>query len=261
MTEAFILTALEAGKSILEIYNSEKYHIETKNDKSPLTSADLASNRIINKRLSILQLPILSEENKEIPYDERKSWDEFILVDPLDGTKEFIARNGEFTVNISLIRKNLPVFGVIYAPVPDILYWGGEMQGSWKLERASDYLDKKDSLIKAIKLPSESSDFTNFRVVASKSHFNNETKDFIAHLDNNAKKIQLVSRGSSLKFCMMADGAADIYPRPGPTMEWDTAAGHIIAKAAGCKIKIWNSDTELTYNKKELLNPGFIVER
>jgi 3'(2'), 5'-bisphosphate nucleotidase len=256
-----IQTSLEAGKKILEIYNSNKFSIESKADESPLTTADLASNTIINQDLKPLGLPILSEENKQIPYEDRKDWTEFWLVDPLDGTKEFIKRNGEFTVNIALIRNNYPVLGVIYAPVPDTLYWGTEEDASWKLENASTEFDPNNLYHKAQKLPVHDPDPNNLRIVASKSHYSKETEDYINSLDTHGKQIQLVSRGSSLKLCMLAEGSADLYPRLGPTMEWDTAAGHAITKFAGCEVRQWGSEEEMIYNKEDLLNPWFIVGR
>ena len=254
-------TALDAGKAILDIYNSREYAVESKEDKSPLTTADLASNKIINENLKSLELPVLSEENKQIPYPERKTWNEFFLVDPLDGTKEFIKRNGEFTVNIALVKKNTPILGVIYAPVPDILYWGSEEEGSWKMKNASRNFNEKNIYKHAQKLPAEGPDPQHLRIVASKSHFSKETRNYINNLDTGNKQIRLVSRGSSLKFCMMAEGSADLYPRLGLTMEWDTGAGHAIAKFASCEINKFNRKKELNYNKENLLNPYFIVSR
>ena len=260
MLPKLLKTAISAGKAILDIYNERNYDIESKQDDSPLTTADLASNKIINENLQTLGLPILSEENRQLPYEQRKDWQEFLLVDPLDGTKEFIKRNGEFTVNIALVRNNLPVMGVIYAPVPDTLYWGSEEEGSWRLEKASQKFNKNNIAEGAQKLPIEGPDPGKLRVVASKSHFSKETEDFINSLDKGNKKITLVSRGSSLKLCMLAEGTADIYPRLGPTMEWDTGAGHAIAKFAGCDVRVYDSDDELKYNKEDLLNPYFIVK-
>jgi len=254
-------TSLEAGKAILDIYNKHNYDIESKEDNSPLTTADLAANEIINENLTSLGLPILSEENRQLPYEERKDWREFILVDPLDGTKEFIKRNGEFTVNIALVRDGVPVMGVIYAPMPDTLFWGSEGEDSWRMEDASKNFSENNIHEGAQKLPAEAPDKDNLRVVASKSHFSKETEEFIHNLDTEGKEIELVSRGSSLKICMVAEGSADIYPRLGPTMEWDTGAGHAIAKFAGCDVKVYGSDDELKYNKEDLLNPWFIVER
>ncbi len=253
-------TSLQAGKAILNIYNEFNYEIESKSDDSPLTTADLASNKIINDNLEALGLPILSEENRQLPYEQRNHWNEFLLVDPLDGTKEFIKRNGEFTVNIALVKNNLPVMGVIYAPVPDTLYWGSEEEGSWKLEAASTRFNESNISEGAQKLPAEGPDPNHLRVVASKSHFSKETEHFINSLDKGNKKITLVSRGSSLKLCMVAEGSADIYPRLGPTMEWDTGAGHAIAKFAGCDVRVYDTDDELKYNKENLLNPYFIVK-
>ena len=260
MLNLFLHTAIKAGRAILEIYNSKAYSIETKADESPLTTADLRSNAIINEAVRDLGLPVLSEENKAVPYSGRKDWKEFILVDPLDGTKEFIKRNGEFTVNIALIRDGYPVMGVIYAPVLDVLYWGSEEHGSWKLEKASVKFNDKDPFKGAEKLPLNGTGNGSLRVVASKSHFSSETEDFVNSLETKGKDIELVSRGSSLKLCLVAEGQADIYPRLGPTMEWDTAAGHAIAKYAGCRVEKFENNKELEYNKEDLLNPWFIVK-
>lgn len=261
--DVYLKTAIEAGKAILDIYNDKSYSVKSKEDDSPLTTADLKSNAIINDNLKDLGLPILSEENKSIPYSERKDWNEFILVDPLDGTKEFIKRNGEFTVNIAIIRNSFPVFGVIYAPVLDTLYWASEERGSWKLESASEFLEAdlistgiEEKLTGKKKKP-----LNKVRVVASKSHFSKETEDFIHSIKEAGKEIEIVSIGSSLKLCKVAEGSADIYPRLGPTMEWDTAAGHAIAKFSGCRILKFGTDEELEYNKQSLLNPWFIVSR
>ena len=262
--DLYLKTAVEAGKAILEIYNNKGYTIEEKEDKSPLTSADLKSNEIISNNLLKTGFPILSEENKTVSYEKRKKWKTYILVDPLDGTKEFVNRNGEFTVNIAIIKDYLPVFGVIYAPVPDILYWGSADRGSWKIESAADVV-KMDLLSTGIakRLPEKKiiSKGKIKRVVASKSHYSKETEAFINEIKKPSTQIELVSKGSSLKFCLVAEGSADIYPRMGPTMEWDTGAGHAIAKFAGCKV--WNLDNneELKYNKENLLNPWFVVER
>lgn len=262
--EVYLKTAIKAGMAILDIYNDENFEIHLKDDNSPLTTADIASNSIINEDLKELNLPILSEENKAIPYSERKSWKEFILVDPLDGTKEFIKRNGEFTVNIAIIRENYPVFGVIYAPVPDVLYWGAEDSGSWKMDRVSEILEAELFTAGiATRLPDKSLSKKNdkIRIVASKSHFSDETKKYIENITDSGKDIELVSRGSSLKFCLLAEGSAELYPRLGPTMEWDTAAGHAIAKYAGYSVLRFDNKEELGYNKEDLLNPWFVVGR
>lgn len=263
MNVKILETAIQAGKAILKIYNDRSYDVDLKEDQSPLTTADLASNRIINENLSGSGYPVLSEENKSIPYEKRKDWQEFFLVDPLDGTKEFIKRNGEFTVNIALIRDGIPASGVIYAPVPDILYWGSEENGSWKLNNASGFdLFHEDLYSHAQLLPLEKPgpSHNKTRVVASKSHFSQETEDFIQKITASGKETELVSKGSSLKLCLVAEGSADVYPRLGPTMEWDTGAGHAIAKFAGCRVVRYDTGEEMRYNKEDLRNPWFIVE-
>lgn len=244
--------AKEAGKEILDIYEQD-FDVEDKRSSSfkegtsPLTKADLASDKVIKENLKGLypEIPILSEEGKEMPYEKRKDWDLFWLIDPLDGTKEFIKKNGEFTVNIALIKDNQPVLGVVYVPVKDIAYYADE-NGSFKQESGRE----------PQKLPIQE-EHEKLRVVASKSHFNDETKEYIESL---GKDYELVNAGSSLKLCLVAEGSADIYPRLGPTIEWDTAAAHAIVRFAGKSVQEYNSDSELTYNKKNLLNPYFIVK-
>ncbi|MFW6127952.1 MAG: 3'(2'),5'-bisphosphate nucleotidase CysQ [Halobacteriota archaeon] len=241
--------ARRAGEKTLEIYNKD-FSVEYKDDQSPLTEADLASHKIIIENLENLypDIPILSEESKEIPYLQRKDWDVFWLVDPLDGTKEFTKKRGEFTVNIALIKGNKPVLGVVYAPVKDITYYG-----------TSDGSFKEINNRKPLKLFLEQDKSKNakLRVVASKSHFTPETKEYI---ENLARDYELVSIGSSLKICLVAEGAADIYPRLGPTMEWDTAAAHAVVKGAGKNIYKFETNEELVYNKQDLRNPWFIVK-
>lgn len=241
--EAIIDIARKAGKAIMEIYSKDFSYLQ-KEDKSPLTEADTQSNQIICDGLQQFGLPILSEENKIIPYEERKQWQKFWLVDPLDGTKEFIKRNGNFTVNIALLENNTPILGVIYVPTKEILYYG-DSNGAVKEDATGKY-----------KLPVRHEQRDYKVVVASQSHMNQETKDYVHKLGN----CKLVSIGSSLKFCLVAEGTADIYPRLGPTMEWDTAAAHAIIKAAGKKVYIYDSEQELAYNKPDLHNPYFIVK-
>jgi 3'(2'), 5'-bisphosphate nucleotidase len=242
-----ILIAKQAGKEILKVY-SKDFSVEYKDDNSPLTEADKKSNEIINRGLSKLypKIPVLSEENREIDYDERKNWEYFWLVDPLDGTKEFIKKNGEFTINIALIHKNKPVLGIVYIPVKDIIYYADE-NGSFKQEKTKGL----------IKLQPKEKNHEKLVVVASRSHFNKETKDFIESL---GKEYELINAGSSLKLCLVAEGKADIYPRLGSTMEWDTAAAHAVVNGAGKKVFVYNKYEELIYNKEDLLNPWFIVK-
>jgi len=255
-----IKSALIAGRKILEIYNNPNsdFEIERKSDNSPLTIADKISHKVIVENLTEIGLPILSEEGKSIAYETRKKWKQFWLVDPIDGTKEFINKNGEFTINIALIEDGRPIFGVIYVPVLGVLYWGIVGEGAYKV-KIFKIPKSLDELYKvAIKLPITKQRDT-YKVVASRSFMNEDTKNFIEKLRKNNPNLELVSRGSSLKICMVAEGEADIYPRFGPTMEWDTAAGQAIANAAGMQVTLIDQKTELIYNKENLLNPYFIV--
>ncbi len=237
--------AINAGKAIMEIYNKD-FTVEYKEDNSPLTEADTKSNEIICSNLEKFypEIPMLSEESKAVPYEERKKWEYYWCIDPIDGTKEFIKKNGEFTVNIALIHKNTPVLGVVYAPAIDALYSAKKGEGSFlngqKLPLKENH-SKKEKLY----------------VVASKSHLSPETQEFIDNLD--AKEIEQVSKGSSLKLCMVAEGSADIYPRLAPTMEWDTAAADAIVRESGKMTYQFETNSPLVYNKENLLNPWFVV--
>lgn len=241
--------SLKAGEIILEIYNdAEGITIEKKDDNSPLTIADKSANDYIVERLKAISpdIPIISEENKLLEYKDRKDYQYFWLVDPLDGTKEFIRRNGEFTVNIALIHLGVPCMGVVYAPVLNELYWASEGGGAFSL------VDQQVCSLKASEI---SLDDIGLKVVCSRSHLNQPTQDFIEDL-NQAEQ---VATGSSLKFILIAQGKADIYPRLGPTMEWDTGAAHIILNEAGGKILRADNQEPLSYNKESLLNPYFIA--
>jgi len=255
-----IEASLKAGKEILKVYHSDDFDVKIKSDNSPLTLADQNAHNVIAEILQKSELPILSEEGKNIPFEERKQWERYWLVDPLDGTKEFIKRNGEFTVNIALIENGTPVLGVIYVPVTKDLYFGDKEKGSYKTVNADKDADIKMLTQFAFKLPFFQGNEI-YTVVGSKSHMNEETEAFIYKLKQEKGGIDFISKGSSLKICMVAEGIADIYPRFGPTMEWDTAAGHAIALYSGCKITQQDEKTPLSYNKKELLNPWFIVRR
>lgn len=259
LIEIAIKASVEAGKAIMEIYDTD-FDIEYKNDSSPLTTADNASHHIISGHLELTGLPILSEEGKHLSYDERKDWQQFWLVDPLDGTKEFIKKNGEFTVNIALIDHGEPIAGVIYVPVMDVLYVGIENLGAFKLLSTDEFDGSVEDLRKkAINLP-EIKNENAFKVVASRSHLSAATEAFIDKLKKDHTNIQTVSKGSSLKLCLIAEGAADIYPRFAPTMEWDTGAGHAIVNAAGGRVVLAEDENmALTYNKENLLNPWFIA--
>lgn len=254
-----ILASIKAGNEILKIYNTN-FEVEYKDDESPLTMADKNANDAIISLLKETGIPILSEEGRKIPFNERKNWDEFWIVDPLDGTKEFVKKNDEFTVNIALINNNKPVMGVVYTPVLDELYFGEENLGAYKLNNADEVVNAFDDIINhAIKLPLYTKK-TYFGVVASRSHLTNETTHYINEISKDHEKVQIISKGSSLKIVMVAEGIADIYPRFAPTSEWDIAAGHAIVSASGGRIvQAKSPNEEVTYNKEDLLNPWFIV--
>jgi 3'(2'), 5'-bisphosphate nucleotidase len=251
--------AKTAGEEVLKIYN-QKFKVEYKDDRSPLTQADKKSHSVILSGLKKINkhIPVLSEEGKSIPYKERKNWVYFWMTDPLDGTKEFIKKNGEFTINIALIYKNTPVFGIVYAPVLQWLYFN-DGKHAYKKEKN-----------KLTKLPvKNNSDF--FTIAASRSHLNKETEKFIEnHIKNISKQpkdIKSIFIGSSLKLCFVAEGKADIYPRLAPTMEWDTAAADAVVKKSGKNVYAVNPENltpdfnkPLIYNKENLLNPWFVVE-
>jgi 3'(2'), 5'-bisphosphate nucleotidase len=256
-----LTAALKAGKAIMDIYQSGDFQLELKADNSPLTLADKTSHAIISGSLAATGLPILSEEGKEIPYEVRKDWELFWLVDPLDGTKEFIRRNGEFTVNIALISNQLPIAGIIYAPVLNLLYAGLSGKGSVRIADASRLLlqlDFNNLPPQAETLPRVQSDHA-FTAVASRSHSNARTQAFFESLRKDHADMELTSKGSSLKFCLIAEGSADVYPRFGPTYEWDTAAGQAIVEATGGRVIESASGGGLRYNKQNLLNPDFIA--
>jgi len=258
-----IRAAIDAGKSIMDIYNDPEanFEVEAKADNSPLTKADKASHQLINSALSATPFPILSEEGREIPYKERAKWKTLWIVDPLDGTKEFIKKNGEFTVNIALVNKGVPVLGVIYVPVRKELYYAVDSLGAFKLKEV-DYNDQP-SIDKirneASRLPL-SFVHQGVVVVASRSHRTEDTDAYINNIRKQGQPVTMISSGSSLKICLVADGSADVYPRFAPTMEWDTAAGHAIVRAAGCEMYHVDEKTPLRYNKENLLNPWFVVK-
>lgn len=259
-----IRAALEAGANIRRIYNAadSDFGIEYKADHSPLTIADKTSDATIGRFLASTPYPILSEEKKALAFEERKNWQTLWIVDPLDGTKEFIKKNGEFTVNIALVEKGIPTLGVIYVPVKERLYYGVYGTGSFRADnitRLSSDESLHDFLSKSLQLPLPCNN-RPYTVVASRSHLSAETEDFINGLRAEHPTLELVSIGSSLKICLVCEGSADIYPRFAPTMEWDTAAGHAIARAAGKNIFHTDRKTPLLYNKEDLHNPWFIVE-
>ncbi|MBZ0155145.1 MAG: 3'(2'),5'-bisphosphate nucleotidase CysQ [Alphaproteobacteria bacterium] len=281
--------ALRAGEAILSVYRDD-FGVSYKDDRSPLTAADRKSHEIIAAALSsgtLSPLPLLSEEGINIPYARRKRWKRFWLVDPLDGTKEFIKRNGEFTVNIALVEGNRPVAGVVYAPVPDAAYFAGRGMGAYSIsgvrlsalfrlsppgfeasgndapqgaERGEELMD---SILSAANRLTASGvcvqDTGAVTVIGSRSHTGKEFSDFVGRLKTRYDSVEIVPAGSSLKFCLVAEGKADLYPRFGPTMEWDTAAGDIIVEEAGGRVIDAETHSELRYNKQDLLNPSFIA--
>ena len=252
-----INASIEGGHAIMEVYASD-FEVEHKDDKSPLTLADKNCNEVIESFLTKTNIPILSEEGAKIPFSERENWKYSWLVDPLDGTKEFVKRNGEFTVNIALIHNGTPIMGVIYVPVKKELYFALEGMGAYKISRNS-VIDNLDQLIaSANKLPINYNR-NNYVIVGSRSHMSLETEQFFEEKKKEHGNVEVMAVGSSLKLCMVAEGKADAYPRYAPTMEWDTGAGHAIAKMAGFSVTQYNTKKEVIYNKKDLLNPWFLV--
>ena len=255
-----ITAALQAGKSILDIYHSGAFDVEIKGDNSPLTRADKASHNVIMSYLEPTDIPVLSEEGRDISYKERKDWKHLWIVDPIDGTKEFIKRNGEFTVNIALIEDQRPIIGVIFVPVTGELYFSSKELGAFKVKVHLEDYDVDTLLSKGNKLPLQREDNT-FTIVASRSHMSAETREYIQQMRDLHGEVNLISKGSSLKLCMVAEGTANCYPRFAPTMEWDTAAGQAICEHAGFKVVDWDTKKNMLYNREELLNNWFLVTK
>lgn len=248
LLELAIRASEAACKEILSVYDSGDFQTESKGDNSPLTRADKKAHDRIVSILQPSNLPVLSEEGKNISYEERKNWQQFWMVDPLDGTKEFLKRNGEFTVNVALIENQKPVLGVVAVPVTgDVFYAEQGLGANVKRMGRVGFLPKRLSV-----------DITKsgIRVVASRSHMNADTETYIQSL----KKPVLVSQGSSLKFMLLAEGKADLYPRFAPSMEWDTAAAHAIVSEVGFSVLQKDTNIPLLYNKPDLLNPSFICQ-
>lgn len=244
-----IEVAKKAGQAILAVYG-RSFSVQEKADRSPLTEADCRSHEIIERNLASLDdIPVLSEEGKSIPYETRKAWTRFWLVDPLDGTKEFINRNGEFTVNIALVENNRPVLAVIYVPVSGVLYHAVKGRGARRI---------KDGVTAALPTATGTG---QLRIVGSRSHASAEFMEYSGRLMKRHPGSGFISAGSSLKFCLVAEGTADLYPRLGPTMEWDTAAGQLIVEEAGGIVEEAGTRAPLGYNKPNLLNPHFIAYR
>lgn len=259
LLEIAIQAAVSAGSEIMKIYPND-FEISLKYDLSPLTEADKKANEVINTILKGTDIPLISEENKQIDFEARKKFESCWMIDPLDGTKEFVNRSGEFTVNIALIKNKLPVLGVIYIPVTKTLYYALVADNNGHKIQLKNHFFSTDMIEAAQLLVPSLPKENNLIVVASRSHASKETLLYIADLEQSGKKISLISRGSSLKFCLLAEGKANIYPRFAPTMEWDTAAGHAICNAVGLKVVDADLNKELVYNKEDLLNPFFIVK-
>lgn len=236
--------AKEAGSAIMEIYTKD-FTVEYKDDKSPLTEADKISNAIICDKLENVypNIPILSEENKEVAYEDRKNWEYFWLIDPIDGTKEFIKKNDEFTVNIALIYQDTPVLGVVYAPAINDMYSAKKGSGAYKNGQKLPLIQENEKYV----------------IVASKSHMSPETQAFVDAIETEKEK-EMISKGSSLKLCLVAEGAADVYPRLAPTMEWDTGAAQAVVLESGKKVINYETGKPIVYNKENLLNPWFVVK-
>jgi 3'(2'), 5'-bisphosphate nucleotidase len=250
--ETLLQLAKAAGKAILSVY-SRQFEVTIKSDASPLTEADTISNTIITEGLQhhFPGIPILAEESRLIPYPQRKEWEHFWLVDPLDGTKEFIKKNGEFTINIALIHQTTPIFGLIHTPVKQTIYYTVPQKGVYK-----NFPDGTTQRV----TPVYHREPGQLILIGSRSHGREELQAFTATMKKKYTKVDLICAGSALKFCLLVEGQADIYPRFTPTMEWDTAAGHALVNAIGKQIYTFDSDKLLTYNKQDLRNPWFIVK-
>lgn len=266
-----LLAAIEAGQAIQKIYHTG-FQVEYKDDRSPLTLADKTAHDIIVRHLKNSNIPILSEEGKTIPFEERKTWKTIWVVDPLDGTKEFVKRNGEFTVNIALVKESTPVMGVVYAPDRNLLYFAMQDMGAYKIADVDiihgcrDRIETgavtlADILKTARQLPLFDREERPYTIVGSRSHATPDLEKFVAEKRTAFKDVDFIPAGSSLKICLVAEGRADIYPRLAPTMEWDTAAGQAVAFCSGARMYAYESGRALTYNKENLLNPWFVVER
>lgn len=258
MINKIIDAALRAGHAIMDIYThpDTDWQVERKADNSPLTLADKRSHQIIAEALKNTNIPLLSEEGAHLPYDERKVWKRLWIVDPLDGTKEFLKRNDEFTVNIALVEKGVPVMGVVYAPAKHLLYYGEKGKGAY-----AAIVNGDEEIENLHAIPTKEAYLDRpYRIVASRSHLSAETESFINDLRKQHPDLEMVSAGSSLKICLVAEGKADVYPRLAPTMEWDTAAGHAVVLAAGKEVVYAADGAPLHYNKEDLHNPYFIVK-
>lgn len=260
MTLLAMQAALRGGKEIHKIYRRNDVQVEFKDDQSPVTIADRKASEVICDVLSLTQIPVLSEEEVFPSFDERKTWEYLWIIDPLDGTKEFIKRNNDFTVNIALIHKGQPIMGIIYIPMSDVIYFGNHTDGAFMCKNAHK-MEPEEILQKAYKIPT-SDQPEKYTVVGSKSHMNKDTEAFFENIikEKGADNTQILHCGSSIKMCMVAEGKANIYPRCSNIMEWDTAAGHAICEAAGCQVTQFDG-SPLTYNKEDFTQPWFVVKR
>lgn len=255
-----IEAAVNAGKIIMDIYEGQTVEVELKPDDSPVTIADKQANTYIEKVLKSTNIPVLSEEGEHAAYETRKHWKQCWIVDPLDGTKEFIKRNGEFTVNIALVENEKPLLGVIYIPAVKSLYFAiVEEQKAFKLQLTSHKISK--NILQNAVMINAASETDDITLTSSHSHTNQKVLDLIDSLKIEGKEVTLIKAGSSLKFCLMAEGKASYYPRYAPTMEWDTAAGQAICNAVGLEVYSLENEEPLKYNKENLLNPWFIVRK
>lgn len=270
LLDAAIDAAFDAGRAIMSVYGGA-FEVDYKADNSPLTMADRAAHEAIQRRLLTTGLPLLSEEGRSVPVAERQGWERYWLVDPLDGTKEFVKRNGEFSVNIALMHRDAlpagplgsagPLAGVIYAPVTDVLYFAWQGGGSYRQSDAATRtgISAYERVAMSTRSPAAEPRST-FTILASRSHRSPETDAFIQRMEQQHGTVALASMGSALKFGLMAEGAADAYPRYAPTMEWDTAAGQVICTEAGKRLIDVTTDAPMRYNKNELVNNWFIVQ-
>ncbi len=257
-----VRAAVEAGNAALQVYRQDFSVIE-KSDHSPLTLADTRSHAIIEQALAPTAIPFLSEEGADVAYPKRREWKRLWIVDPLDGTKEFVKRNGEFTINIALVEDQAPVLGVIYEPVTSRLYYGIQGEGAWRCllsdPESIAAASMEQVMAGAEAISAHADPGRPCTIVGSRSHLTPQVEQFVEEKKRACGNVEFVSAGSSLKFCRIAEGVADIYPRFGPTMEWDTAAGHVIARAAGARVYRMDTGGALLYNKENLQNPDFMV--
>jgi 3'(2'), 5'-bisphosphate nucleotidase len=255
-----IKAAVNAGAIIMDIYENQIVEVEIKADDSPVTIADQKANDYIEKALAPTQIPIMSEEGEHAKYKVRKHWNQCWIVDPLDGTKEFIKRNGEFTVNIALVESGKPILGVIYIPATKTLYYAiTSEKKAFKIELTEHHITA-NILQQAVEIFPEENDAI-VKITSSRSYTNAQVLDLIKRLEAENKKVTLIEAGSSIKFCLVAEGKATSYPRYAPTMEWDTAAGQAICNAVGVEVYSLETNKPLKYNKENLLNPWFIVRK